>query len=602
VRRAGLFWKLVSAAALLTIAVTLLLTWIFASAYEAMLERQLDQRLRSCAASLSLFVGNDWPFQPTDDLQVRVRQVGEDSGLRITLISPAGDVVADSSRPNTGAARRLENHRDRPEFMAALRTGEGVARRISPSIGERLKYYALRVSSDGRTIGVVRVAGRTAPLVAEAQGLARWLWFIGVVVVLTVTVIAAWLAARVTEPLRGIAANARALAAGEHGKRLPVPTDANDELGTIAAALGDIDRRLTQRERLLTRTSEMHATVLEGMTESVIAVGANEKLLFANAAAGRAFGFGAAGVENLTLLEAVRSHELRAVMLKALRSRQLCNAELTWRGKKLRVFDALAAPLPGNPPSGVVLVLRDISELKRLEQMRQQFIANVSHELKTPLSSIKAYTETLLAGARNDPVHCERFLTRIDEQTSHLHQLVLDMLSLARIEGSHQTLELTDVRVADVIRRCLADYEPQAAARQVALVNLVEDDSIEVRAEVEALRQILSNLVDNAIKYTPSGGRVEVNARRVDAMAALSVTDNGVGIPPEHHGRLFERFYRVDNARSRELGGTGLGLSIVKHLASSLGGSVAVSSQVSSGTVFTVKIPLARAQQPVPES
>jgi two-component system phosphate regulon sensor histidine kinase PhoR len=332
------------------------------------------------------------------------------------------------------------------------------------------------------------------------------------------------------------------------------------------------------------------------MTEGVIAVDRSERLLFANASAGRVLGFDARRAGDLTLLEAVRSHELRAIMQKALRSRQLCSAELAWSGKSLRTFDVLATPLPGEPPPGVVLVLRDITELKRLEHMRQQFIANVSHELKTPLSSIKAYTETLLDGARNDPVHCEKFLQRIDEQAARLHQLIMDMLSLARIESPQFPLELTAVPIARVVRRCLADYEPQAASSRVRLechFEESEEEHLAIRGEEEALRQILSNLVDNAIKDTPAGGTVAVSCRRDGRAAIIEVADTGVGIAAEHHSRLFERFYRVDKARSRELGGTGLGLSIVKHLAQAQGGSVSVASQVGRGSLFTIKLPLA---------
>jgi two-component system phosphate regulon sensor histidine kinase PhoR len=224
--------------------------------------------------------------------------------------------------------------------------------------------------------------------------------------------------------------------------------------------------------------------------------------------------------------------------------------------------------------------------------MRQQFIANVSHELKTPLSSIKAYTETLLGGARNDPVHCERFLNRIDEQAGRLHQLILDMLSLARIESGQASLELVNVPVARVVGRCLADFEPHAAARQVKLISVTCDAGLQVRADEEALRQVLSNLIDNAIKYTPAGGQVTVDCRTDGKMALIEVADTGVGIAPEHHNRLFERFYRVDRARSRELGGTGLGLSIVKHLSQAMGGSVSITSQIGSGSQFTVRIPL----------
>jgi two-component system phosphate regulon sensor histidine kinase PhoR len=241
----------------------------------------------------------------------------------------------------------------------------------------------------------------------------------------------------------------------------------------------------------------------------------------------------------------------------------------------------------------VVLVMRDVTEIKRLENMRQQFLANVSHELKTPLSSIKAYAETLLGGARHDAEHCQRFLERIDEQAARLHQLIQDMLSLARIESGQAALEVTDVSVQRSVGRCLADYEALAAARGVMLDNLADDPSLVIRGDEEAVWQILANLVDNAVKYTPPAGRVSVAARRDGGMAVIEVRDTGAGIAAEHHARVFERFYRVDKARSRELGGTGLGLSIVKHLCQAMGGTVAVQSEINRGSTFTVRLPLA---------
>jgi two-component system phosphate regulon sensor histidine kinase PhoR len=390
-----------------------------------------------------------------------------------------------------------------------------------------------------------------------------------------------------------LASAASALREGRYDHRLPVQSIWSEEFAVVGRALTEAGQRLTQGERDLRSTSQTQATVLEGMSESVIAVDRSEHVLFANASAGRLLSFRPDQVEGLPLLEAVRSHELRDVVHRALRSKQLSTCELTRRAGPPRTFDVLATPLPGDPPPGVVLVLRDVSEVRRLERMRQQFVANVSHELKTPLSSIKAYTETLLGGAKNDPIHCERFLNRIDEQAGRLQDLIMDMLSLARIESGQAALDLADVSVAHVVRRCLADYEPQAVARELVLENFVDDPTVRVHADEEGLRQILSNLIDNAVKYTPAGGRVSIHCHPNGRMAAIEVTDTGIGIPAEHHAHLFERFYRVDKARSRELGGTGLGLSIVKHLCQAMGGSVDVKSELQKGSTFSIRLPLA---------
>jgi two-component system phosphate regulon sensor histidine kinase PhoR len=407
--------------------------------------------------------------------------------------------------------------------------------------------------------------------------------------------ISAWLTAHAAAPLQQLAAASEALVAGDYAQRAPMQAKQLDEFGVIARALAEASQRLARGEHQLRSTSQTQAAVLEGMSEGVIALDRHEHILLANASAGRLLGFRPENVERLPLLEAVRSHELRDAVHRALRTKQLANCELTWRVGAPRTFDVLATPLPGDPPPGVIVVLRDISESKRLERMRQQFVANVSHELKTPLSSIKAYAETLLGGARNDPAHCERFLRRIDEQAGRLQDLILDMLSLARIESGQTALDLADVCVARVVRRCVADYEPQATSRELVIENQVNDSSVRVHADEEALRQILSNLIDNALKYTPAGGRVAVRCQPNGRMAEIEVSDTGVGIPAEHHARLFERFYRVDKARSRELGGTGLGLAIVKHLSQAMGGSVSVRSEPQKGSTFSVRLPLAGA-------
>src|SRR5690606_32957697 len=249
-------------------------------------------------------------------------------------------------------------------------------------------------------------------------------------------------------------------------------------------------------------------------------------------------------------------------------------------------------PLAGTPPAGVVLVLRDLTELKRLEGLRHQFVANVSHELKTPLSSIKAYTETLLNGAIDDTQYARHFLTRIDEQASRLHELILDLLTIARIESGQAALEIAPLALSGVVASCLRNYEERAKAGDISLDDQPRDSQLVVMADEESLGQILNNLVDNAIKYTPAGGTITVRCRAEENQAVIEVADTGVGIEPEHHGRLFERFYRVDKARSRELGGTGLGLSIVKHLCQAMQGSVAVESSLGQGTVFRVRLPL----------
>jgi two-component system phosphate regulon sensor histidine kinase PhoR len=270
--------------------------------------------------------------------------------------------------------------------------------------------------------------------------------------------------------------------------------------------------------------------------------------------------------------------------------------EIRWDAPSGKSLSVRAGPLPGAPPRGAVLVLHDISDLRRLERLRQDFVANVSHELKTPLSVIKACAETLLDGAAADPRHCGRFLEQIDQNAERLHNLILDLLSLARIESGAETFVLEAVPLERIVAACVERRRPLVEGKQQALEVVPPENGRPVTAwaDEEAVGQILDNLVDNAIKYTPAGGRILVRWWAEDDQACLEVRDTGVGIAEQDLPRIFERFYRVDKARSRELGGTGLGLSIVKHLAQAMSGSVAAASRPGQGSTFTVRVPAGR--------
>jgi len=293
------------------------------------------------------------------------------------------------------------------------------------------------------------------------------------------------------------------------------------------------------------------------------------------------------------LREVTRSLPVHEAVSQTFKSEGPHRCEFEVSGAHRRVLSLWAGRIPGDPPPGVVVVLHDVTDLRRLENLRQEFVANVSHELKTPLAAIKAYAETLRIGAMCDEQHRDRFVQRIEEQADRLHALILDMLRLARMESGKEAFEITDVDLAAAVDACVSQRAQEASLKHITLQIDRADQNMRVRADEEGLRTILNNLVDNAIKYTPEGGQVTVRWSRNGTMAVLQVADNGIGIAREDQNRIFERFYRVDRARSRELGGTGLGLSIVKHLAQSFGGSVALESRPSEGSTFEVQLPLA---------
>jgi two-component system phosphate regulon sensor histidine kinase PhoR len=392
-------------------------------------------------------------------------------------------------------------------------------------------------------------------------------------------------------PLRHAAEALRRLAAGKFGDRVyaggsPALTDLARATNATAEALAEHVGRLDTERRQL-------RAVFGGMVEGVVALDARQTVLFANGRAGQLLGFDPVQSVGRRLWEVVRHRRLQAVLDAALAGPDPVREEFDLPGPTVRQLAVFAARLTGDDP-GAVLVLHDMTDLRRLERVRQEFVANVSHELKTPLAVIKVCVETLISGAAGDPDARGPFLEQIDDQSERLHALILDLLSLARIETGTESFELQPVPLEPMVRDCLDRHQARARAKgQELAASSSNDASVAARADEEALGTILDNLVDNALKYTPAGGRVAVRWSTSEGQAVVEVEDSGIGIPERDLPRLFERFYRVDKARARELGGTGLGLSIVKHLVQAMGGDVGVRSAVGRGTTFTVKLPLA---------
>ena len=380
-------------------------------------------------------------------------------------------------------------------------------------------------------------------------------------------------------------------------------------LGGLVSAFNATAPEVYERLQTLEDDRQQLRVVLGAMAEAVLAVDPRHRLIFANASADALFGLDASAVGRL-LPELIRAPQVQAALEATLRLAHpdAYLAELTLPGREAlrasaRTLAVRGSPLPGKTTAGAVLVFHDITELRRLERMRQDFVANASHELKTPLASIKAYAETLLDWALDDPTMNRRFLERIDEQVDRLDALVRDMLSLARLESNQDFFRHDPLKLASVLERCVEGHRDRADAAGLTLSfeSGTLDGEATIMADEEAIRQIFDNLIDNAIKYTAPGGSVGVACSASPGEVVVQVKDTGVGIPREDQARIFERFYRVDKARSRELGGTGLGLAIVKHLASSLQGRVEVSSRLGVGSTFTVRLPRPQAATPTSE-
>ena len=525
----------------------------------------------------------------TREIQARARHYAAKLGARVTVIARDGTVLGESDRgPADG--RELENHATRPEVRAAFAGQVGNDVRRSVTVGRDLLYVAVPLETAGDVRGVLRLALPT-PEVARATAWGRQIVGAGAALAFALALLVGLVVSRrVARPIREMRTAAQRMASGDFDGTVPV--SGRDEIAELGDALNRMAVAL--REQIATFGAEqakVHA-ILNGMVEGVIALDPRGRLLVINPAARGMFGLGAAPVEGRAFLEVIRQRDLLAFVEAVQISGAPGRRELELGPPVGRTLAARAVTLNlAGQGTGVLLVLHDVTALRRLERVRSEFVANVSHELRTPLTCIKGYLETLLDGALTEPEHARRFLEVASAHAERLGRLLDDLLQLADLEGGKVGLVPIGLDLHGVAAGVVATFERQAAQTGVSLVSEVPD-GLGVRADRDRLVQILVNLVDNAVKFTPAGGRVTLGAARSPAgVVEVRVADTGIGIPSTDLPRITERFYRVDRARSRELGGTGLGLSIVKHLVQAHGGELAIDSALGHGTTVRFTLP-----------
>ena len=534
-----------------------------------------------------------------DALPAAVREfalrAAERSESRVTLIGLDGRVLGDSE-VDVPALGRLENHRERTEVRAALDGQVGRDLRTSVSINAPLIYVAVPVRDAARIAGVLRLALPLSAVTSSYDALRRVMIAGGLVALAVAFGIGVFVAGRVTRPVVEMQRIAHAMSEGRFDVRAPVRSV--DELGALGRALNMMMARLREKIGDLEEERVKARAILDGMVEGVIAVDGHEAIVLMNERARAMFGVGAGRGEGKPFLEVIRNAELHEVFRQSRSA--VADAPLTrevrLRHPVPRILQMSAVPLrlAGGGEPGVVIVLHDVTALRRLEQVRTEFVANVSHELRTPLTAIQGYLETLLGGALEEPEHARRFVDIAFRHTERLGRLLNDLTDLSNIELGKVTLRLAPVRFSHVVDSVFEIIRPKAEGGRVGLIADVQPPDLTVHADHDRLAQILINLVDNAVKYTPENGWVTVRARAGDgSQAEIRVRDTGVGIPAADLPRITERFYRVDKARSRELGGTGLGLAIVKHLVIAHGGELSIESEQGRGTTVRFTLPTA---------
>jgi two-component system phosphate regulon sensor histidine kinase PhoR len=411
------------------------------------------------------------------------------------------------------------------------------------------------------------------------------------------TPVAGWLVwifiKRFTRPLYEIIEASREITRGNLDRRLRIHS--GDEIGQLAQNINDLAGQLKNSISQVTEARNQFEAILKSMADGVIAVNQNGEVLFINPVVEEIFGTGGESAKGKNVLGVLRHYDAERFVQRVLKTGEPATLEIKAIGPQEKVFRLHATPLQSAQTGrgGAVILLRDITERKKLEEMRTEFVANVSHELRTPLTSLQGYLETLLGGAIDEPETARRFLEIMSKETERLTRLVDDLLHLSKIEGRRIAHRWQPVRLAECIDRVLAMFRPQARAKNITLNGEVQPDLPYVQGDPDMLTQVLINLVDNAVKYTPAGGKVTVAAQTQGENVRVAVADTGPGIPPESLPRIFERFYRVDKARSRELGGIGVGLAIVKHIVNAHGGKTFVESTVGKGSTFSFVLPAA---------
>ena len=515
-------------------------------------------------------------------LDARVDALAAASVARLTVVSPEGRVLADSEFDGAALAA-LDNHAGREEIRTASRTGEGESVRYSRSLDEDLLYRAVRVEAGPWGSSVVRMA---VPLtrVSAAQAHARRELLTAVLAGLALTVVAGVLLSRyLSGPIRELQRMARRLTEGNMSARARVDTgdeleDLAEGLNTAAAALADqVGRTRAERDQL--------EAIVEGMAEGVVVTGPDGRIATSNAALRRMFSPGGP-VEGRTPIEALRNPEAADAVGQTTAPGQVVVREVrvTWPVERV-----LALHVTGLAAGGAVGVFHDVTERKRVEEMRRDFVANVSHELQTPLTTLTGYGEAL-ADSAGDPARVREIAEVVRRQSGRMSALVRDLLDLSRLESEGFAPELETVQVEPLVRELVETWGARADEKDIALGARVEA-GLEVRADRRLLRHALENLVENAIRYVPQGREVRIAGRRIPGGVELEVADTGDGIPREDQPRIFERFYRVEKGRARSGGGTGLGLAIVRHVAEAHRGRVELESAPGRGAAFRITLP-----------
>jgi len=574
---------------LLTLASLLAIGWYTLDSFREIYFEKSRADLSSRAQLVLQQVSEGWPSEFHEATQKQVETFGRVSATRVTLILPSGRVVGDSEEHPS----RMDNHANRPEIQEAMEGRTGSSVRFSHTLNYHLMYVAIPAIQGGQVVGVVRTSLPLMQIEEALAGIQNKIALAGLVIILFVTPISVWMSRRISHPLFIMKKSAERFARGELESRIQV--EGSEDVISLARALNQMAAQLDERIRTITTHRNEQQAILSSIVEGLIAVDSEERIISLNEAAAQFLDVSIGHATGRSIQEVMRHTPLQKFVRKALTVLETVEEDIvldTLEGEHYLQAVGTALRDAQDKRIGAVIVLNDVTRLKKLETVRRDFVANVSHELRTPITSIKGFVETLLNGAMESREDTERFLNIMAKQADRLNAIIEDLLALSRIEQESEKYQivLEKTGLKSVLETAILDCHSKASEKKIR-IDLQCDPKLKVSINPPLIEQAVVNLIDNAIKYSSENTSVRVRAEESDHQVILSVLDEGRGIGEEHLPRLFERFYRVDKARSRQLGGTGLGLSIVKHIAQAHGGRVGVESTVGRGSIFRIHIP-----------
>lgn len=522
------------------------------------------------------------------DADILADRLGKELKVRVTIILSDGEVIGDTELTKD-ELRNVENHLDRPEVQESIKKGFGRAKRFSNTIKTHLLYMVVPFG-EGKASGFIRLAIPLSDIELLETRLQKIIG-IALLLVFGLSLLFTFLISLiVSKPLTEMADIAKAMAKGDFSRKPSIYSQ--DEIGDLAMALSYMSDEIKGKMERIKQESVKLDVVLSSMFEGIMVVGEKGGILLMNPSLRKLF-FVDSAPDAKTPMEMIRNTQVQDIVDKIIKDKQrLISEEIIISQPEEKMLKINGVPIiRNNILEGAVLVFHDITELRRLERVRQDFVANVSHELRTPISSIKGYAETLLEGAIDDKDNLKEFISIIYQDSNRLANLIDDLLDLSKIESGKMKMVFMPLDIKPILNRCIAVLEKSIKAKALSITIDLPNDLPKVSADDKRLSQVFLNLLDNAVKYTPESRGIKIRAFANEKMVQIEISDTGIGIPEKDLPRIFERFYRVDKARSRELGGTGLGLSIVKHIVLAHGGQVWVKSELGQGSTFSFIIP-----------